>query len=71
MYSDLPDRVVALVESHVLVGDAIAALDVVEGDQELQGILDALRVVYDNQAAFLDSWGSPSSSTSTGASVSA
>ena len=69
MYNDLPDRVVAVVESHVLVGDAIAALDVFEGDSELQVILDALRGVYDNQAAFLDSWGSPSGTAPMGASV--
>lgn len=57
MYNDLPARVSAVVEAHVLVADAIAALDGFEGDDELQVMLDGLQVVYDNQAAFLDAWG--------------
>lgn len=69
MYNDLPPRVLAVVESHVLVGDAIAALDAVEGDEELQRLIDALQGVYDNQAAFLDAWGASPVATSSGADV--
>lgn len=71
MYNDVPPRVLAVIESNILVGDAIAALDAVEGDEELQRLVDALQCVYDNQAAFLDActWGASPVATSAGADV--
>lgn len=54
MYNDLPSRVTALIESHILVGDAIAALESVDSDAELRQLLDGLQVVFDNQAALLE-----------------